>query len=463
MAVQKNTNKKKRIDEKYLSLLDSELLWVEKRAQVLSGWILAMTVICLNASTHLFHEGELSNFLLFTLIFSAVLVMWFAGTAILISKDIYHPYFKYFNILVQISLVTGLMMASAKMVGVEFALTSTPPMLYLLMIGLSSMTLHPTLSIFASFIAAIQFTAAYGLWLAEDANLVITNLNSITWTDIILKSVIFIMMGCTAMIIAKRSRSILERVVRQVSYKEQLSFVKKEMDLAADIQNKLIPETDIKIDAFDIEMYYQPAQQVGGDYYDVIQLHNGSLLVVIADVSGKGYSAALLMSNIQAIVRTLIHQESSLENIVSLLNLSLINNSVRGRFVSLIIMEIDPKKKQLKYINCGHNPPLIKQGNTIIELDVATPVLGVLDDYTSQLETVAFHENDVLFAYTDGISELYNPEGEQMGMEPMKAILNKYSSTGSNNLKEEILLSLTNHMKDEVAHDDISFVLVKQQ
>jgi serine phosphatase RsbU (regulator of sigma subunit) len=462
MMTQNNNKNKQKIDEKYHNLLDSELLWVEKKAQVLSGWILAMTVIFLNASTHVFHEGELSDFLLFTLIFSAVLVLWFAGTAILISKDVYHPYFKYINIVIQISVVTALMIASAKMVGVEFALTSTPPMLYMLMIGLSSMTLHPKLAIFASFIAAIQFSGAYGLWLAEDANLVITNLNSITWTDIILKSVIFIMMGYTAMVIAKRSRSILERVTRQVSYKEKLSYVEKEIGLAADIQNKLIPELDINLDSFDIQMYYQPAQQVGGDYYDVIQRQDGSLFVIIADVSGKGYSAALLMSNIQAVVRTLIHQQSNLENLVELLNMSLINASVQGRFVSLIVMDIDPVNHRLTYINCGHNPPLIKQDSIIIELDVATPVLGVLDDYVSIEKSIDFHPNDVLFAYTDGVSELYNPEGQQLGMEPIKAILNEYNPAANNNLKDEILQSLTNHMQDEIAHDDISFVLVKQ-
>jgi sigma-B regulation protein RsbU (phosphoserine phosphatase) len=145
-----------------------------------------------------------------------------------------------------------------------------------------------------------------------------------------------------------------------------------------------------------------------------------------------------------------------------LLNMSLINASVQGRFVSLIVMDIDPVNHRLTYINCGHNPPLIKQDSIIIELDVATPVLGVLDDYVSIEKSIDFHPNDVLFAYTDGVSELYNPEGQQLGMEPIKAILNKYNPADNNNLKDEILQSLTNHMQDEIAHDDISFVLVKQ-
>ena len=113
----------------YQKVLKKELLQVEKRALVLTGWILAITIVVLNVSTHLFREGILSNFLLFTIIFSAVLVLWFAGTAFLISKDYYHPWFKYINLVIQISLVTGLMMASARMVGVEFALTSTPPII----------------------------------------------------------------------------------------------------------------------------------------------------------------------------------------------------------------------------------------------------------------------------------------------------------------------------------------------
>jgi len=265
------------------------------------------------------------------------------------------------------------------------------------------------------------------------------------------------------MIIAKRSRELLEKVVQQVSHVEKLNLVTKELALAADIQNKLIPESNIKLHSFDVDMFYQPAQEVGGDYYDVIQRENGSLVVVIADVSGKGYSAALMMSNIQAIVQTLVHENSSLENLVSLLNLSINNTSVRGRFVSMILMEIDPGIKQLKYINCGHNPPLVKQSNNIIELDVATPVLGVLRDYEPEPVTISYDYNDILFAYTDGLSELYNPAGEQLGITPIIKILQQNATSSTKEINREVLNCVSNHRLDEVPHDDISFICIKQK
>ena len=427
------------------------------------GWLLSGTIIVLNIPAHISRVGDMSDFLFLVLVISVFMVMWFSGSALIISRGIYHNSYKYINLIIQVSMVTGLMMASYKMVGVEFALTSIPPMLYLLIIGLCSMTLNPKLSILTGFLAAIQFVGAYGLWLADDAKLVITEINSITWTDIILKAVIFILMGYTAMIIAIRSRGLLVRVVGQVSYKEQLSSLNKEMSVASDIQNKLIPESNQTTRDFDVEMYYKPALQVGGDYYDVFKREDGNLVVVIADVSGKGYPAALMMSNIQAIFQTLVRQDSSLEELVKLLNRSICNTSVQGKFVSLVVMEFDHNSHEIRYINCGHNPPIVRQGQEILELDVATPVLGVLKDYEPMKETITFNPNDVLFAYTDGLSELYNPTGQQLGTAPIKTLLDQNRMESAEVLIKGTLNILTDHMLDEEAHDDISFLCIKHK
>jgi hypothetical protein len=427
------------------------------------GWLLSGTIIVLNIPAHISRVGDMSDFLFLVLVISVFMVMWFSGSALIISRGIYHSSYKYINLIIQVSMVTGLMMASYKMVGVEFALTSIPPMLYLLIIGLCSMTLNPKLSMLTGFLAAIQFVGAYGLWLADDAKLVITEINSITWTDIILKAVIFILMGYTAMIIAIRSRGLLVRVVGQVSYKEQLSSLNKEMSVASDIQNKLIPESNQSTRNFDVEMYYKPALQVGGDYYDVFKREDGNLVVVIADVSGKGYPAALMMSNIQAIFQTLVHQDSSLEELVKLLNRSICHTSVQGKFVSLVVMEFDHNSHEIRYINCGHNPPIVRQGQEILELDVATPVLGVLKDYEPTKETITFNPNDVLFAYTDGLSELYNPTGQQLGTVPIKTLLDQNRMESAEVLIKGTLNILTDHMLDEEAHDDISFLCIKHK
>ena len=427
------------------------------------GWLLSGTIIVLNIPAHISRVGDMSDFLFFVLVISALMVMWFSGSALIISRGIYHSSYKYINLMIQVSMVTGLMMASYKLVGVEFALTSIPPMLYLLIIGLCSMTLNPKLSVLTGFLAAIQFVGAYGLWLADDAKLVITEINSISWTDVILKAVIFILMGYTATIIAMRSRGLLVRVVRQVSYKEQLSHLKMEMSVASEIQNKLIPESNQTTKFFDVEMYYKPALQVGGDYYDVFNREDGNLIVVIADVSGKGYPAALMMSNIQAIFQTLVRQDSSLEELVKQLNRSICNTSVQGKFVSLVVMELDHKGHEIRYINCGHNPPIVKQGNNILELDVATPVLGVLVDYEPMKETITFNQNDVLFAYTDGLSELFDPTGKQLGTDPIKTLLNQSRMESTEVLIKKTLNILTVHMQDEEAHDDISFLCIKHK
>jgi serine phosphatase RsbU (regulator of sigma subunit) len=458
-VIPKNQN----ITEQHQLILNAELLEVEKKAQVFVGWLLSGTIVVLNVPAHISRVGDMSDFLFLVLVISALMVLWFSGSALIISKGIYHSSYKYINLVIQVSMVTGLMMASYKMVGVEFALTSIPPMLYLLIIGLCSMTLNPKLSLLTGLLAAIQFMGAYGLWLADDAKLVITEINSITWTDIILKAVIFILMGYTAMIIAMRSRVLLNRVVQQVSYKEQLSSLNMEMSVASDIQNKLIPESNQTTEDFDVEMYYKPALQVGGDYYDVFKRENGSLVVLIADVSGTGYSAALMMSNIQAIFQTLARQDINLKELVILLNRSICSTSVQGKFVSLVVMELDHRRREIGYINCGHNPPIVRQDQKIVELDVATPVLGVLRDYEPIIETISFKQNDVLFAYTDGLSELFAPSGEQLGTEPIKIMLDQNRVGSSAVLIEETLNILSQHMLDEEAHDDISFLCIKHK
>jgi sigma-B regulation protein RsbU (phosphoserine phosphatase) len=170
-----------------------------------------------------------------------------------------------------------------------------------------------------------------------------------------------------------------------------------------------------------------------------------------------------MMSNIQAIFQTLVRQDSNLEELVKQLNRSICNTSVQGKFVSLVVMELDHKSHEIHYINCGHNPPIVRQDQKILELDVATPVLGVLTDYEPIKETITFNQNDVLFAYTDGVSELFNPIGEQLGTEPIKNLLDQNRMVNAEVLIKKTLDILTAHMLDEEAHDDISFLCIKHK
>lgn len=448
--------------KRYQDLLDDELLNVEMRSQKLSGWLLAATIVIMNIFAQADHAPNMQSFVSFTQTLSAGLVVWFLGTAILIGRGIYHPAFKYLNLLLQVSTVTFYMLATARLVDANFALSSTAPLFYLLIIGLTSLTINPLLSLLAGILAAVQFVGAYALRLEQATFMPGLETAEGAWVQISLKGFMFIMMGVTAMFIARSSRKLLEKVVSEVSYKEQLRFLEDDMDQAAEIQEKLIPDSDIDPQYYLIESFYSPARQVGGDYFDIIQLSQDRCLVVIADVSGKGYAAALLMSNIQAMVKTLANQDFTLVHMAEFINQSVLHNSVRGKFVTIVFMILDPHLQNLQYINCGHNPPLIVKGShAIVELDQASAALGVMDEYHCEASVVDFSAGDIVLGYTDGLSELRNTQGHQLGINNIKKILQMNNQLDPSFIKQYLLASIYEHASQAEVNDDLSFVCIQ--
>jgi len=446
----------------YNILLDAELLEVEKRAQQVAGWLLALTLVFMNLFIRLEPDPSLYTLLNFTHTFSVALVIWFIGTSVLINKGYYHPLFKYVNLVMQVSTVTFYMLTTARLVNVEFALSSTAPLFYLLVIGLTSLSLSPLLAILAGGFSAGQFFGVYWFWLLPDLDFQTVLAPDAFNTQIVLKMIVFIMMGIGAMLIARSSRNMLEKVVTQVCYEEQIKLIEDEMSQAAELQNRLIPSSFVNPRYYNVETFYSPAEQVGGDYFDIIELNNDRCLVVIADVSGKGYSAAILMSNIQAMVKTLADQNYHIDQIVRIINHSVYHNSVRGRFVTIAFMELNPHDKEIKYINCGHNPPiLLDRDKEIMLLDQAGPVLGVIENYPCEIQKIDFNDGDIILAYTDGLSELRNRKGKQLGQKNIISVLQNDHPLNTVFIKQFLLAKIYEHSQDTEILDDLSFVCVQ--
>jgi len=242
--------------------------------------------------------------------------------------------------------------------------------------------------------------------------------------------------------------------------------MKKELELASRMQNMLIPEnstlpqnTHIQFKAF-----YHPHFSVGGDYYDCIALNNNEFGFCIADVSGKGISAAILMSNFQANLRALFTDEINLQQLVTKLNDRVMASAKGEKFLTLFIGKYIVNTRELKYINAGHNPPILynKEKKELTMLREGCVGMGMLDDIPRvEMGICTIEEPSKLLCYTDGLVELLDEEGIEFGTETLEKHLSNHRSI-QKNIKEIIegqgILSGNQAIFDDITILGIDFI-----
>jgi sigma-B regulation protein RsbU (phosphoserine phosphatase) len=200
--------------------------------------------------------------------------------------------------------------------------------------------------------------------------------------------------------------------------------LQKELDVARDMQRLLIPNNLPSNQYYQFNSLYLPFEEVGGDYFDVIQLEEDRIAFCIADVSGKGVSAALLMANFQANLRALVNVAGSLEELIVKLNQKVIESGGREKFITFFIGIYNPKTRTLNTVNAGHNPPLLFQNNEVVELNKGCTILGMFDELPEILvEQYQLEINAKILCYTDGITEITNDKNEEFGIEPLRNVL----------------------------------------
>ena len=200
----------------------------------------------------------------------------------------------------------------------------------------------------------------------------------------------------------------------------------KELELAARMQSMLFPAKLPANTRIDIAATYLPHQQVGGDYYDYIELNKDEILICLADVSGKGISAALLMSNFQANLNALAKHFTTLKEMTIELNES-VNKTAKGeKFITVFLALINTKTNFITYINAGHNQPILFCDNQFALLSTGTTGLGMFEQLPFLNEgMIEFPPGATLFCYTDGIVEQENERGDSFGMEKMMELISK--------------------------------------
>jgi phosphoserine phosphatase RsbU/P len=265
----------------------------------------------------------------------------------------------------------------------------------------------------------------------------------------------FIQALSNIIIVAIENKKLVRKQLQQESFR-------KELEIASDVQQFLFPDKLPNTDVLKVEASYLPHDMVGGDYYDYIPINKNQFLICVADVSGKGIPAALMMSNFQASLRTLLRQTPNLTDIVEALNFQVLENTKGEKFITFFAAIYDIRLKTMVYVNAGHNPPiLIDKKNGIRLLEDGSTVLGAMHPLPFLNEGFLTNLDDfLLFCFTDGVTETVNESEQEFGMERLiEYFQNEDTYTRDlNDIHQDIIVALDNFKGRNSYHDDITIL-----
>jgi sigma-B regulation protein RsbU (phosphoserine phosphatase) len=237
---------------------------------------------------------------------------------------------------------------------------------------------------------------------------------------------------------------------------------RKELEIAREVQQFLFPDKLPRTPRLHVEASYLPHDRIGGDYYDFIPINKNQFLLCVADVSGKGIPAALMMSNFQASLRTLIRQTPNLRDIVEALNYQVLENTKGEKFITFFGAIYDLELRTLWYVNAGHNPPLlVQQGRGERWLNEGSTVLGAMHPLPFLREGFLTDiDRFTLFCYTDGLTETVNDRGEEYGAERLLEYFTRpeVHVKDLRHIHQDIIVSLDSFKGDRSYHDDITLL-----
>jgi sigma-B regulation protein RsbU (phosphoserine phosphatase) len=262
-------------------------------------------------------------------------------------------------------------------------------------------------------------------------------------------------------IIATQSSQVLENA-RLYEEEKRLQQVERELQMARDIQLSLLPKANPKMQGVEIAGLSHAAREVGGDFYDYIELGEGRLGVVIVDVSGKGVPASLLMSNIQATLRVQAVTSASAKDCIAEANTALHKSTEADKYATLFYGILDNNEKTFTCTNAGHNPPLlVAQDGSSRQLETGGIVLGMLPKMPYQEECVQLKPGDLLLMYSDGITEAMNRQEEEFGEERLCKLLADSQNLSAESLLQKILSEVSAFTGEVPQQDDMTLVAIK--
>ena len=242
--------------------------------------------------------------------------------------------------------------------------------------------------------------------------------------------------------------------------RRELARKEAELDLAREVQQGLFPREFPRNGGLEFSGTCIPAWGVSGDYYDVMRLNNGRLFFTLGDISGKGISAAMLMSNLQAVCRTLAKAAWSPAEICSQLNHHLHEVTGGEKFATFVYAEWDGAKRCLSYINAGHNPPLVLGSAESARLHATTPPLGIFPELDFEVGKIALHPQDIIVLYSDGLTEAGIHQGEDFGESRLERIVAANRAKSLDQIQQEVMREVQIWAGNQM-EDDVTLLLVR--
>lgn len=263
----------------------------------------------------------------------------------------------------------------------------------------------------------------------------------------------FIQLITNIIIVANENKRFAKEQLRQAG-------VRKEMELAAKMQTMLFPKAFPENPSFEIFSTYLPHHEVGGDYYDYYMLNDKELLFCIADVSGKGVSAALLMSNFQANLHALVKNFSNLHNLINDLNSTVMEIANGEKHISFFIGIINTETHVLTYVNAGHPPPIVCNNKECELLNSGTTGLGMFETLPFlSIGYTKLSDKSTILCYTDGAMEAENKREEQFGIDGIHKYMQEHSTSRTlQNMHDHLIESLKTFSNQKPFNDDVSLL-----
>jgi phosphoserine phosphatase RsbU/P len=240
--------------------------------------------------------------------------------------------------------------------------------------------------------------------------------------------------------------------------------LKNDLEIAREIQYAMLPQAKYDSAAFEAFGLTRPANTVGGDFYDVLPLIDGRIIVTLGDVAGKGSPAALLMALLLAMFRTLVDEGLEAAALAERLNAQVCRHSPPSRFITLFFAACDPATGRVVYVNAGHMPALLRRRNGTFEhLSGGGVALGMFDLSTYEAHETTIEPGDVLVLYSDGVTEAEDHHGQQFEEAGLSHVVDVHAASNSPDLAATILRAVEAHAQETYLADDLTVLVVRRK